>query len=494
MTSSTAYDAFLARRAPQRTRQISLNGAVAGTFCFLLDVLYLQAHGAGETGRMGLGEVGLWRLGLLLVPLSWLSLARVVRGRALVLGAFASTTVFGVGNELLFYRQGMAGTSFHAFYFVLEALAGMSLLPVQRRGRMLFLALVVAGHVLFDTFLSPAELSQKVAFTLVALGVFASVSFILEAHFRGHRHQFELRAEVTRALEALDGSRARLADAAGTLTGSTRELTGTTQALSHQAGELRQEAERITAASAQVARSAGELSAQARAGAAQAGEAQRHTADIGRLVEGLERGMAELAGAVRRSTESATLLQGQSAHVLAFVASIKELAAQTNMLALNAGIEAMRAGEHGRGFGVVAREVRRLAEESSQRSGQVAQVTEGMARQVRETLEAAARITESASRFTPVLESARGTLRSVGDIVSRQQAALGGSAQEADRQASQTADISAACERLYALVAEHARMSGDVAATSSRLGQLSGELHQLLPAREALPARRQPTA
>lgn len=127
-------------------------------------------------------------------------------------------------------------------------------------------------------------------------------------------------------------------------------------------------------------------------------------------MERIEQSSEELAQMVKQLGDS-------SQQIGSIVETIADIAAQTNLLALNAAIEAARAGEHGKGFAVVADEVRKLAERSAKATGEISELISGIQSMTSEAVQAMERGHEEVVDGTKLANEAGDGLKEIQNAV-----------------------------------------------------------------------------
>ncbi len=152
-------------------------------------------------------------------------------------------------------------------------------------------------------------------------------------------------------------------------------------------GQARSVSDAATATASIVAEISG-VTDRASAGARSAGDAVLAARNGAATIDANLARMQSIEQSTLKVQEKVDLMGQRSGQIGSILETIESIASQTNLLALNAAIEAARAGEHGRGFAVVADEVRQLAEKSARATGEIADLIRGIQETVRETVRA----------------------------------------------------------------------------------------------------------
>ena len=282
-----------------------------------------------------------------------------------------------------------------------------------------------------------------------------------------------MRESFAALIGQVTGTASQVASAAHQLMATSEQIATGAEEVACQASTVATAGEEMSATSGDIAQNcqmAAEGSHQASSAAAAGAEVVEKTVQV----------MGRIATRVHETAKSVESLGSRSDQIGEIIGTIQDIADQTNLLALNAAIEAARAGEQGRGFAVVADEVRALAERTtkatreigemikaiqSETKGAVAAMEEG----VREVESGTAEAAKSGHALQEILEQINAVTMQVNQV-----------ATAAEEQTATTSEISSNIHQITDVVQETAKGAQESATAANQLATLAEDLQRLV--------------
>ncbi|WP_323884776.1 methyl-accepting chemotaxis protein [Aeromonas caviae] len=276
----------------------------------------------------------------------------------------------------------------------------------------------------------------------------------------------------------LHGIVSRLRDVTVELAAQSRTQAAGAEARSQRVRQQQDEIVMVATAVTEMASATQEIAGNAEFAANTAGDAVRLAVAGQSQVGQSQRSISGLAGEVADASQTIHELDGHAQQISGILATISGIAEQTNLLALNAAIEAARAGEQGRGFAVVADEVRVLSRRTHDSTAEIQQMIEALQQTTRKAVGGMETSRQLAGTSVEDAEAANLSLGRINEAIGAISDMATQIAAAAEEQTSVTGEISRNTENIRHVSQALAAQAGEEAAQAAQLKSLTERLEQ----------------
>jgi len=388
------------------------------------------------------------------------------------LGPLAANTEKGF-DEHMKYNEGLAEKAAQ------EALAG------ALRGEILAACVIAAGViavVLLGFFLSRNIRGSVGQIQSLVERIEHNLDFTARASVKNHDELGTTMLALNRLLDKLQANLKSISSGAQSVA-SAASLMATTS------GQVATASHQQSEAASGMAATVEELTVSINHVSDRAQEAERVSGESGELAVSGESVIGQTAGDIQdiaaTVNEAADLIHGLEQHsqqISNVVAVIKEVAEQTNLLALNAAIEAARAGEQGRGFAVVADEVRKLAERTSASTLEIAATIETMRTGAGNAVACMQGVVSKVGEGVDRANAANDSIRQIGERSRHAVEMVEEIASAIKEQGAATNNIALQVERIAQMSEESSAAAGNSAEAARDLDRLAADMQQVVSA------------
>ncbi|WP_409343030.1 methyl-accepting chemotaxis protein [Paenibacillus sp. MBLB4367] len=327
--------------------------------------------------------------------------------------------------------------------------------------------IMIAGGLVLGlaiAFLLTRSITKPLALVTESIGEVAKGNLtIAHVEVRNKDELGRLADSTNQMLDSLKRVIGRVLSSSQNVAAAAEEISASTQEIASGASNQSNSAQTVNELFKELSAAIHSVAFSAEAAADASMQAKDVAIDGGKTIDSTMQAMATLE-------KQMGLLQDDSGKIGSIISVIDDIADQTNLLALNAAIEAARAGEQGKGFAVVADEVRKLAERSGNATKEIASIIKGMQANTGSSAEAVA----LAVSLSKQIEAA---LKQIMSQVNDSAAQVNEIAAASEQQSAQSSEVLSSVEAIAATSEEAAAAAEETASASQSLAQLAEELN-----------------
>lgn len=284
-----------------------------------------------------------------------------------------------------------------------------------------------------------------------------------------------------RAMAAnLRGIMAKVADTSDQVAAASNQLHSTSEQIATGAEEVASQAGTVATAGEEMSATSSDIAQNCQHAAEGARRASLTAQNGAVVVEKTVAVMGQIAEKVQETARTVETLGERSDQIGAIIGTIEDIADQTNLLALNAAIEAARAGEQGRGFAVVADEVRALAERTTRATREIGEMIKAIQSQTRGAVAAMEEGVEQVKAGTAEAAKSGKALQEILEQINDVAMQIHQVATAAEEQTATTSEISSNMVQITEVVQQTSQGAHESAQAAARLSNNADELQRLV--------------